>query len=236
MAPAICSASQLSPASSAACFHHATSFTDNTLHIPNFLLPPPPCTLRHNHYHLPLPPLPLPLPTTHQVVDVRDVPGCGGCAVLLKQAHQVAKLAVQVAKDLHRRCAQQGEPAGEGTPGQALALAQHGWQGVLKRPVSSWSSAATGMYVLSAVLSWSCQKSRSTKFTQLSSPLLCATASSLPTPPYCNPSRAWAPMAPKKTAPSPQASLPFLPLSLSLPQHVDKPSQLLVLKHTHPAA
>lgn len=40
----------------------------------------------------------------HQVVDVGDVAGGGGRAVLLKQPHQVAKLAVQVAKDLDGRC------------------------------------------------------------------------------------------------------------------------------------
>jgi len=44
-------------------------------------------------------------PPTDQVVDVCDVAGSGGRAVLLKQPHQVAKLAVQVAKDLDRRFA-----------------------------------------------------------------------------------------------------------------------------------
>ena len=38
-----------------------------------------------------------------QVVDVRDVAGGAGGAILLKEPHEVAKLAVQVAEDLDRR-------------------------------------------------------------------------------------------------------------------------------------
>ena len=44
-----------------------------------------------------------------QVVDVGDVTRGRGRAVLLKQPHQVAKLAVQVPEDLHRRCAHDTE-------------------------------------------------------------------------------------------------------------------------------
>ena len=43
-----------------------------------------------------------------QVVDVGDVPGSGGGPVLLKQAHQVPKLPMQVPKQLDRRCRRQG--------------------------------------------------------------------------------------------------------------------------------
>jgi hypothetical protein len=38
-----------------------------------------------------------------QVVDICDVASSGRAAVLGKQAHQVAKLPVEVAEDLHRR-------------------------------------------------------------------------------------------------------------------------------------
>lgn len=39
-----------------------------------------------------------------QVVYIGDVPGRGGGPVLVKQAHQVQELPVQVSEDLHRRC------------------------------------------------------------------------------------------------------------------------------------
>lgn len=39
-----------------------------------------------------------------QVVNVGDVPSCGGSAVLLKKSHQVAKLTVKVAKQLDGSC------------------------------------------------------------------------------------------------------------------------------------
>lgn len=64
---------------------------------------PSPCMLLH-------PPTPPPSPQplvqrrTHQVVDVRDVPCRGWRAVLLKQPHEVAKLAVQVPKNLDGGC------------------------------------------------------------------------------------------------------------------------------------
>ena len=41
-----------------------------------------------------------------EVVNVGDVAGRAGRAVLLKQAHEVPELPVQVPKDLHRRCDQ----------------------------------------------------------------------------------------------------------------------------------
>ena len=40
-----------------------------------------------------------------QIVDVGDVAGGGGRAILLEQPHQVPELAVQVAEDLDGRCA-----------------------------------------------------------------------------------------------------------------------------------
>ena len=48
-------------------------------------------------------PSPIYIVPQEQVVNVGDVASCVGCTVLLKQAHQVAKLAVQVTKDLDGR-------------------------------------------------------------------------------------------------------------------------------------
>jgi hypothetical protein len=62
--------------------------------------PPPPPPL-HTHTHTPL--------TQEQVVDVGDVARGVGGAILLKQAHEVAKLAVQVAKYLDGRLGGGGE-------------------------------------------------------------------------------------------------------------------------------
>ena len=47
---------------------------------------------------------PVDIVAQEQVIDVGDVACSAGRAILLEQPHEVAKLAVQVAKDLHRRC------------------------------------------------------------------------------------------------------------------------------------
>ena len=63
-----------------------------------------------------------------QVVDVWNIPCSAGRPVLLKQAHEVPELAVQVAEDLHGGCDRAGGHGGGVWTGCMLRL--QGWQGV----------------------------------------------------------------------------------------------------------